>query len=152
MTFTKNRSAKRRALTVVETAFVMIPLTMLLFGIFVYGQLLMDWNLLINAAQTGCRFALANNMDPSLSSDVLSVVNTCLAGKSTSLSNISISVSGMHQGSQYVGNSVSLLSPGDPITVTVTATYQFPNVIPLVTMPSTMALSSSSTMICEGGN
>lgn len=146
------KSRKRRALTLVETAFVMIPLTMLLMGIFVYGQLLMDWNLLVNAAQVGCRYALANNTSSTISSDVLSAVNNCLAGKSTSLSNVSISVSGTHQGGSYVGNSVNLLSPGDPITVTVTATYQFPNVIPLVTMPNSMSLSSSSTLICEGGN
>jgi Flp pilus assembly protein TadG len=143
------KSGKRRALTLVETAFVMIPLTLLLMGIFVYGQLLMDWNLLINASQTGCRYALANNTSATISSDVQSVVNACLAGKSTSLSSVSVSVSGTHQG---VVTAINNLSPGDPITVTITANYQFPNVIPLVRMPSTMPLSSSSTLICEGGN
>jgi Flp pilus assembly protein TadG len=152
MILTHKRSKRRRALTLVETAFVMIPLTMLIFGIFVYGQLLMDWNLLINAAQTGCRYALANNTSSTISSDVLSAVNAYLAGKSTSLTNVSISVSGTHRGNYYVGNSVSNLAPGDPITVTVTTTYQIPNVIPMVAMPSTINLSSSSTMICEGGN
>ena len=145
------RSEKRRGATLVETAFVLIPLIMLILGVFVFGQLFMDWNLLISAGQQGCRFALANNTDPSISSDILSVVNACLAGKSTSLRSVSISLSGTHQGVVYVGNSVNLLSPGDPITVTVTATYQFPNVIPLVSMPGTMTMSSSSTMICEGG-
>lgn len=152
MILSQKRTGKRRALTMVETAFVIIPLMMLLLGVFVYGQLLMDWNLLNNAAQQGCRYALANNTNSSISSNVLSIVNACLAGKSTSLSNVSISLSGTHQGNSYVGNSVSNLAPGDPITVTVTATYQFPNVIPLVTMPSTMSFSSSSTLMCEGGN
>lgn len=152
MILVQTKTGKRRALTLVETAFVMIPLMMLLLGIFVYGQLLMDWNLLVNAAQAGCRYALANNTSATISSDVLSVVNGCLAGKSTSLSNVSISLTGTHQGSAYVGNSVNLLSPGDPITVSITATYQFPNVIPLVSMPNTISLGSSSTLICEGGN
>lgn len=139
---------KRRGATLVETAFVLIPLCMLLFGIFVYGQLLMDWNLLINAAQEACRFALANNTDPTLSTDVNTYVAGSMAGKSNSLSSISVTVTGTHQG---VSTPVSNLTPGDPITVTITCIYAFPNVIPLVTMPSSMSLSSSSTMICEGG-
>lgn len=149
MTFTRYKSKRRQGLTLVETAFVMIPLTMLLFGIFVYGQLLMDWNLLINAVQVGCRYALANNTNPSVNTQVQSIVNGCLTGRSTSLSGFTITLSGTHQG---VATAVNNLAPGDPITVSITATYQFPNVIPLVTMPSTMPMNSSSTMICEGGN
>jgi len=151
MILTNNRGEKRRGLTLVETAFVMIPLTMLFFGIFVYGQLLMDWNLLINAAEEGCRFALANNTDTTLTTDVQNVVTSYLAGTSNSLGSVTVTVSGTHQGSTYQGNQVNNLSPGDPITVTVTTTYQFPKVIPLVSMPSSMPLSSSATLICEGG-
>lgn len=144
------RGERRRGATLVETAFVLVPLIMLLFGIFVYGQLLMDWNLLINAAQAGCRFALANNLDSSINTEVQTVVNGYLSGKSTSLSGINVTLSGVHQGAST--SAINSLSPGDPITVTVTANYQFPNTIPFVTMPSAISLSSSSTMICEGGN
>lgn len=142
------RCQQRRGATLVETAFVLIPLTMLVFGIFVYGQLLMDWNLLIHAAQEGCRFALANNTDSTINAEVQNLVSAYLAGKSNSLTSVTVTVSGTHQG---VATPVNNLAPGDPITVTITCNYQFPNVIPLVSMPSTMSMTSSSTMICEGG-
>ena len=34
---------------------------MFVLGVFEYSRLLMDWNLLNNAAREGCRYALANN-------------------------------------------------------------------------------------------
>lgn len=145
---TNARSERRRGATLVETAFVLVPLIMLLCGIFVYGQLLMDWNLLINASQEGCRFALANNVDPSINTEVQTIVNNYLVGKSTSLTGITVTVTGVHQGAVTPVNN---LSPGDQITVTVTGNYQFPNIIPLVTMPSTMSMTTSATLICEGG-
>ena len=43
---------------------------MLIFGVFEYGRLFMDWNLLNNAAREGCRYALANNTSTTISTDV----------------------------------------------------------------------------------
>jgi len=61
-------------------------------------------------------------------------------------------VSGTHQGVPYPpGSNLSILSPGDPITVTVSGNYQFLNIIPLVPSPNVLPLSSTATMICEGG-
>jgi Flp pilus assembly protein TadG len=149
---TKNLRGGRRGATLVETAFVLIPLIMLFMGIFEYGILLMDWNLLLNAAQEGCRFALANNTDPTLSTDVQNLVTNYMAGRNAYFSNFTVTVSGTHQGVTYPpGSNLSILSPGDPITVTVSGNYQFLNIIPLVTSPSVLPLSSSATMICEGG-
>jgi Flp pilus assembly protein TadG len=148
MILTKVHRDRRQGATLVEMALVMIPLTMLFFGIFIYGQLLMDWDLLIHAAQEGCRFALANNTDPSINAEVQAIVNNYMASKSNSLSNLTVTVSGTHQGAATPVNS---LSPGDPITVTVSGNYQFPNMVPLVPLPRTLTLSSSATMICEGG-
>ena len=47
-------------------------LTSLVFGIFEYGRLMMDWDLLNNAAREGCRYALANNTNPSINTEVQS--------------------------------------------------------------------------------
>jgi Flp pilus assembly protein TadG len=149
---TKNTRSSRRGATLVETAFVLIPLMMFLMGIFEYGSLLMDWNLLINAAQEGCRFALANNTDPKLSTDVQNLVTSCMAGRNAYFSNFTVTVSGTHQGVNYPpGSNLSILSPGDTITVTVSGNYPFLNIIPTVISPSVLPLSSSATMICEGG-
>lgn len=151
MILTKNHRGRRSGATLVETAFILIPLMMLLMGIFEYGVLLMDWNLLVSATQEGCRFALANNTDPSLTTDVQNLVTTNMAGRNTYFNNFTVTVSGVHQGVSYSGSNLSLLSPGDPITVTVSGNYQFLNIIPLVSSPSVLPLSSSATMICEGG-
>lgn len=151
MIHTKKCRNRRQAATAVETAFILIPLIMFFMGIFEYGLLLMDWNLLINAADEGCRFALANNTDPSLTTDVQNIVITNMAGRNTYFSNFTVTVSGTHQGVSYQGSQLSQLSAGDPITVTVSGKYPFLNIIPLVSSPSSLALSSSSTMICEGG-
>jgi Flp pilus assembly protein TadG len=142
----------RRGATLVETAFILIPLMMLFMGIFEYGILLMDWNLLLNATQEGCRFALANNTDPTLSTDVQNLVTRCMAGRNAYFGNFTVTVSGTHQGIPYPpGSDLALLTPGDPITVTVSGNYQFLNIIPLVSSLSVLPLSSSATMICEGG-
>lgn len=148
----KNPRSSRRGATLVETTFVLIPLMMFFMGIFEYGSLLMDWNLLLNATQEGCRFALANNTDPALSTDVHNLVTSCMAGRNAYFSNFTVTVSGTHQGVNYPpGSNLSVLSPGDTITVTVSGNYPFLNIIPTVISPSVLPLSSSATMICEGG-
>ena len=144
----KARTERRRGATAVETALVLIPLLMFIFGIFEYGRLLMDMNLLDNAAREGCRYALANNTNASISSNVQSVVTSYMAGRDSSFTSLTVTVSGTHSG---VSTPVNNLAPGDPITVTVSGGYKFMNIIPLVSMPTAFTLSSSVTMICEGG-
>ncbi len=128
MRIATTRVRKRGGATMVETAFVMIPLTMFIFGIFEYGRLLLDWNLLDNAAREGCRFALANNTDATINTDVQNIVTTDMVGRNTSFSNFTVTVSGTHSGASIPVNN---LTPGDPITVTVSGRYQFLNAIPL---------------------
>lgn len=148
--------SRRRGATAVETALVLLPLLMFLFGIFEYGRLLMDWNLLNNAAREGCRFALANNQDPTISTDVSTIVTNYMAGRSTSFSGFTVSVSGVsmsgpNAGTAYSGNAVNILAPGDQITVTVTGNYQFMNIIPTISASTAFPMSSSVTLMCEGG-
>jgi len=138
---------RRPGAAAVETALIMIPLMMFIFGIFEYGRFLMGWNLLNNSAREGCRYALVNNTSTSVNTDVQNVVTKFMAGRSSSYDNLTITVSGTHSG---VSTAVNNLVPGDMIVVTVTGQYRFLNVIPLCPMP-TMTLTSSVTMVCEGG-
>ncbi len=142
---------RRRGATAVETALVVLPLLMLLFGVFEYGRLLMDWNLLNNAAREGCRYAIANNTSSTISTDVTNTVTGYMAGRNSSFSGFTVTVSGTHSGSNYTGNGVNVLAPGDMLTVSVSGNYQFLNIIPLVQMPSLFSLSTSVSMFCEGG-
>jgi Flp pilus assembly protein TadG len=138
---------RRRAATAVETALVMLPLIMVSCGIFEYGRLLMNWNLLNNASREGCRYALVNNTNATINTDVQAIVTQFMAGQTTSFNNFNVTVSGTHQG---VATAVNNLVAGDMIVVTVSGKYRFMNVIPLVTMPPTLTLTSSVVMICEG--
>jgi Flp pilus assembly protein TadG len=121
---------------------------MFLFGIFEYGRLLMDWNLLNNAAREGCRYALANNTSSTISTDVQTVVTSYMAKRDAAFSNFTVTVTGTHGG---VSTTVNNLQPGDPITVTASGNYQLLNIIPLVSKIGALPLSSSVVMICEGG-
>jgi Flp pilus assembly protein TadG len=142
----KNGRNRRLGAAAVETALVMIPLCIFIFGVFEYGRLLLDWNLLNNAAREGCRYALVNNTATTIDTDVQNVVSTFVGRESSNFSNFTVTVSGTHGG---VSTAVNNLVPGDMITVTVSGQYKFMNVIPLVTMP-TLTIRSASTMVCEG--
>lgn len=142
-----NRRLRRRAATAVETALVLLPVIVVSCGIFEYGRFLKDWNLLNNAAREGCRFALANNTDPTIGADVQAIVNQFMAGQASDFTNFSVTVSGTHQG---VATPVNNLVAGDMITVTVTGQFHFMDVVPLVHAPASVTLTSSVVMICEG--
>ena len=76
------------------------------------------------------------------------VINRISGLNTTAFSGFSVNVSGtpLLQVATLVNN---LAVAGDLITVTVTGTYTFMNIIPLITMPA-MTLTSAPTMVCEG--
>jgi Flp pilus assembly protein TadG len=148
MVLRKLRAGRRSGKVITETAFILIPLTSLIFGVFEFSRFFMDWNLLNNAARTGCRYAIANNTSTTISTDVQSLVTTYMAGQTSSFSNFTVTVSGTHGG---VSTPVNNLSAGDLVTVAVSGTYKFMNIIPVVKMPSSFVMKSSVIMGCEGG-
>jgi Flp pilus assembly protein TadG len=144
----KLHKSQRQGAAAIETALVIIPMVMFLFGVFEFGRLLMDWNLLNNAAREGCRYALVNNTATTISSDVQGVVTTRMAGATVSFNAFTVAVSGTQKG---VATPVKDLVPGDLITVSVSGQYKFMNIIPFIPMPS-LTMNSAVTMVCEGGN
>jgi Flp pilus assembly protein TadG len=144
----KQQSSLRGGAAAVEVALIMLPLFVLIFGIFEYSRLIMDRNLLNNAAREGCRYALVNNTSTTISSDVQGIVTNRMAGEDSHFSSFTVTVTGTHQGASTPIND---LGPGDLITVTVTGNYKFMNIIPMVPMPSTLTMTSAVTMVCEGG-
>ncbi len=148
MVIRRLRGGRRRGAVLVETSMIIGLVAMLLFGVFEYSRLLMDWNLLNNAAREGCRYALANNTSTTISTTVQSIVTGYMAGESNDFNNFTVSVSGTHLG---VSTAVNSLEPGDPITVTVSGTYKFLNIVPFIHMPTSLVITSGVTMLCEGG-
>jgi Flp pilus assembly protein TadG len=148
MVIPKLRVGRRRGAVPLETALVLVPLLSLIFGVFEFSRLLMDWNLLNNAARAGCRYAVVNNTSATISTDVQTTVTNSMAGQTVAFSNFTVSVSGTHQG---VSTPINNLTAGDMVTVTVTGTYKFMNIIPVVKMPTSFSITSSVIMGCEGG-
>jgi Flp pilus assembly protein TadG len=149
MALAKQDTQVRRGATAVETGLVLIPMLMLLFGVFEYGRFLMDRNVLDNAAREGCRYALANNnTDPNLVTNVQNTVNNVMGGRQNAFTGFTVTVSGTHNGT---ATPVGQLAPGDQITVKVSGTYSLLNIIPLVSAQPSFTMASTVTMICEGG-
>jgi Flp pilus assembly protein TadG len=148
MVICKHRAGRRRGAAAVETAIVLLPVVSLIFGVFEYSRFIMDWNLLNNAARTGCRYAIANNTDPTISTDVTTIVTGAMAGQTTAFNNFTVTVTGTHLG---VATAVNNLAAGDMVTVTVSGTYKFMNIIPLAKMPTSFTITSAVIMVCEGG-
>jgi Flp pilus assembly protein TadG len=107
---------KRRGATTVEAALLLAPLILIVFSIFEYGFLLMNWNLINNAAREGCRYAVVNNTSGTVSTNVQTIVNGFMAGQSKNFNSVTVTVSGTHLG---VSTSVNNLVAGDLLTVKV---------------------------------
>lgn len=144
----KLHNRRRRGAVAAEAAIVLIPVISLIFGVFEYSRLLMDWNLLNNAAREGCRYAVVNNTSTTISTDVQTTVTKFMSGQSAAFSSFNVTVSGTHQG---VATAVNNLTAGDMVTVSVSGTYKFMNIIPLVKMPTSFTITSAVIMGCEGG-
>lgn len=142
-----NRKHRRWGAAAVETALVILPVTMVIFGVFEYGRLLMVWNLVNNSAREGCRYALVNNTAATITTDVTNIVTTRMGTQTASFSTFTVTVSGTHNG---VSTAVNNLVPGDLITVSVSGKYKAMNVVPVAPLP-TITITSAVTMVCEGG-
>ena len=94
MLLRKQNGRRRSGAAAVETGIVLIWMIVMLLGIFEYGRLLMDWNLLNNAAREGCRYALVNNTSPTINTDVQTIVTNYMAGETSHFSGFTVTVSG----------------------------------------------------------
>jgi len=148
MVIRRLHAGRKWGAVLLETSVIIGLVAMLVLGVFEYSRLLMDWNLVNNAAREGCRYALANNTSTTISTDVNNIVTTYMAGETKDFSNWSVNVSGTHLG---VSTPVNNLQPGDPIKVTVSGTYKFMNIVPFIHMPTSFVITSGVTMLCEGG-
>jgi Flp pilus assembly protein TadG len=150
-------SKRRTAAAAVETAFILIPIMMFFGGVFEYGRFLMTRQLVNNATREACRWALANTGSAGTNSviqtTVYNTVSQYMAGRQTkdfaSWGTSNVTCTGMQNGTSVAD--VTTLYPGDFITVSVTATYKFMDVIPILPMPQQVPMNSACTMIVEGG-
>ncbi len=77
-------------------------------------------------------------------------VTNFMSGRTTDFSNFSVSVSGTHLGVATPVNG-NLTAGRSRDRRTVSGTYKFLNIIPLIKMPTSFSITSSVIMGCEGG-
>jgi Flp pilus assembly protein TadG len=85
-----SRKARRRAMTLVETALVLPTFLLFLLGIFEYARFIMLQSVLVNATREGCRYALCHSQDTTVVADVKTQVLSRMAGMDGQLSGFTI--------------------------------------------------------------
>lgn len=158
------RGFYQRGASMVENAIVLGLLLMLIFGVIDFGRALYTYHLLDNAARIGARFAMvrgakcahtAGGTDPwpcpITPPDSAGEIQSYVQQQSVLLGLGSITVAPSWTGLDNSGNPYpgcvqdgTYNQPGCPVTVTVTYTFQF--LAPIVSNAS-IAMKSSSQMV-----
>lgn len=141
--------AGQRGATLAEFALISTVVLMMIFGVTELGRAMYDYHLVSNGARLGTRYAIVRGTSCS------QTLATCTAATSSDIQTYVRSVSpGIDPNGLTVSASWSngpACVGGSPFQsagclVTVTATYQFVSVVPLLGLPA-IPLSSSSTMV-----
>lgn len=153
----------QRGVSMVENAIVMGLLLLMLFGIVDFGRALYTYHLLDNAARLGARFASVRGARcvhtatpdpwpcPIVPPDSAGEIQQFVQSQSTLLGIGNVTVTPSWTGQDANGNPYpgcnqdgTFEQPGCPVTVTVTYTFQF--LAPIVSSAS-IGMSSTSQMV-----
>ncbi len=135
----------RRGAAALECAVVMMPLLLFLMGAVEYGRFLFVRNLAENASREAARFAVVRTNDQT-TAQVQAVATNMMAGQSSALSGMTISV---FKADPVTGNNLGSWTDarfGQGIAVRITGTYQ--PMIPLV-MRNPITIQTTSVMLSE---
>ena len=144
---------RRPAASLVEFAFVVPVMLLLLMGVFEYARYLFTLQLVNNAAREGARYAVVN-ITTDTTASVQTYVDNYLAGQGASQfvgytpsSNITVYMADPVTG-QNTGQSWQNAYWGNAIGVSITGTYQ-PIVPGLLSMTSSMTLTGTCVITVE---
>jgi Flp pilus assembly protein TadG len=146
-------SARRRAASLIEFAFVAPVFFLILLGIFEYGRFLFTIQLLNNAAREGARYAVVT-VATETTSGIQTHVDSYLAGQGATqlvsyspTTNITVYKADPVT-AQNTGLSWQNATWGDGIGVTVSGTYQ-PITPVLFFLSSSFSVNASCVITCE---
>lgn len=141
------RRRRRRGTTVVELAFVLSILILVLFGIFEYGRFIFVRQMTTQAAREGARFAVVNLTDSTIVADTAAHVKQKLSGldKKTTYYNCQIYMADE--------NGANIGAAGDAQFgqyIAVQIDYDFEPVLPsILFLDSKMRITSRALMYSE---
>lgn len=146
------RPARRRAATVVESAFVIGLALMFLFAVFEYGRYVMTLQVVENAAREGARMALAHTNDKT-EADIKARVAEKLAGISgtytVTLQGVILRPQSASESAGQVLSDWTEASQTDGVSVEITGSFQ-PVLPSLLRMPASIPVRARSVMYSEG--
>lgn len=153
MMISMRKRDRRRAASLVEFAFVVPVLLLILMGILEYGRFLFTLQLVNNAAREGARYAVVNT-NTDTTAGVQTYVDNYLAGQGGSQyvgysasSNITVYKADPTTGANS-GTAWTNANWGDSIGVTITGTYQ-PILPGLLKMSGTITVTGTCLMTVE---
>jgi len=127
---------RRRGATLVEFAFVVPILFLLVFGLMEFSRMAMVYHVITNAAREGSRRGIVPG---ATASDVTTAVNDALAAGQVSGAVVVVTPSDL-----------STLNAGDPLTVSVTVNYSTVGWLPVPKFLGSKILDTESVMLREG--
>jgi Flp pilus assembly protein TadG len=140
------RLARRRGATLVEAAFVLAIVLLIVFGIFEYGRFVFLRHVLQNAVREGARYAVVHTYDKT-TADVTNHVTNYLASQGVQLTGLTIEVFEADAAGNNVGP-WSNASFGEGVGVRITGDYT-PAITSFIFLGSTIDVEVQCTMLCE---
>lgn len=131
----RRKSSPRRGAAAVEFAIVASLFFALIFGIIEFGRLMMVQQVLTNASREGARRAIIEN---STEAEVREVIESYLGDAAVSGSTATVEP-----------QTLSMLSFGDPVTVTISVPYESVSWIPSPWFLDGITMRAATTMRCE---
>ena len=133
------RKLNDRGVAAAEFALLLPVLLMILFGIIEFGMIMYGREVVTNASREGARAGIVQRMPPLTAEEIISVATNYLTG------------TGINPGQVTIAVPASGGITGTPVTVT--ATYNYPWLIPyvptLLGMPTPFPIAMSTTMLHE---
>lgn len=141
---------RRRAATIVESAFVLSIALMFIMGIFEYSRYIFLLQVTENAAREGARYAVARTADGTTSTDIQDYVTSKMAGRQGDMSGYTVEVLNVDPdtGVAIPNTSWNDAPFGGAILVRISGTYT-PMLPSFLKMPTALPVRATSMMTSE---
>jgi Flp pilus assembly protein TadG len=130
------RQSNERGVAATEFALILPVLLLILFGIIEFGMLMYSRTLITNASREGARAGIVQGPPKRTEGEIVAIASAYLTGTGVNPANVTFTVTG------------ELLT--NPNTLTVTATYPYPFLIPyipaVVGIPNPLPLTAQTVM------
>jgi Flp pilus assembly protein TadG len=138
---------RRRGAYVVELAFVVMILIVVLFGVFEYGRFIFIRQIVTNAAREGARYAVVNTLDTTIETDTKAAVKKRMSGVEATVKSYNCQVYQADSTGQNIGPAANA-GFGSYVAVQIDCDYE-PVLPSLLFMNKSIHISTKALMYSE---